>query len=56
MLYTQGDVVKWTPADVQRWLSTVGSGEHAYNFEGMTGQVSFCWSSRQAKCSSVQMT
>ncbi|DBA71260.1 TPA: hypothetical protein ACH3X2_011078 [Trebouxia sp. C0005] len=33
-----GDVVKWTSADVQRWLSAVGSGEHAYNFEGMTGQ------------------
>ncbi|DBB17851.1 TPA: hypothetical protein ACH3X3_002868 [Trebouxia sp. C0006] len=38
MLHTQGDVVKWKPADVQRWLSTVGSGEHAYNFQGMTGQ------------------
>ena len=56
MLHTQGDVVKWKPADVQRWFSTVGSGEHAYNFQGMTGQVSFCWSSWQAERSSVQMT
>jgi len=56
MLNTQGDVVKWTPEDVQRWLSTVGSGEHAHNFEGMTGQVSFCWGTWQAECSSVQMS
>ena len=36
----QGEVMKWTPTDVQHWLVSVGSGEHAYNFEDMTGQVS----------------
>ena len=25
--------------EVQHWLASVDSGEHAYNFEGMAGQV-----------------
>lgn len=33
-----GEVQKWTPAEVQQWLASVGCGEHAYNFEGMAGQ------------------
>lgn len=37
----QGEVQKWTPREVQHWLASVGLGEHAYNLEGMAGQVPY---------------